>query len=374
MSTATNEEANLKGSISKSYSIGSSGVISMPVGPETQELGRKLRPLVITMGGERQEKIIKMFEALSSHFEPPAFSPGVPQRTLRNRMGLISTAYEAGLIPQKEWEAFLQSQGEIPTNAYYNDDSDFPKDSPPSDQRLLCQAWQAVPLSPSEEQRKGSTWDVRQHYTAEFWRKAKGLARDRAVLACTLAHLIAMKTYVQGGYDFILEDNVRAPLDAGDCATRIREMKEKNTGADLIYLGWLGSIPNLTWVIHTHAKRFSTEIEDGAFPFPVAEHHYDEGMGGTALWGAYAYHISQNGYDTLIHKTLKHDVGSMLWKGKRMRSYIAKPIDKILPRALIRHNLSVIVAQRPSFFRAPMVSFTKHLTFPHDSIYSWLSF
>jgi hypothetical protein len=366
MSPPNDEAANEKISISKQYSARISGttIMSYP-GPETQELGRKLRPLVISMGGERQEKIMKMFEAMSSHFEPPTLSPGVPQRKLRNRMGLISTAYDAGLIPQEEWEAFLQSQGEIPTNAYYNDDNDnSSKDRPPSDQRLLCRAWHDVPLTPLEE-RKGSTWDVSQHYTAEFWRKAKTLARDRAVLACTLAHLIAMKTYVQGGYDFILEDNVRAPVDAGECATRIREVKKKNIEADLIYLGWLGSIPNLTWVIHTHAKRFSsTETDGSVFPFPVAEHHYDEGMGGTALWGAYAYHISQKGYDALIHRTLKHDVGSMLWKGKRMRSYIAKPIDKILPRALIRHNLSVVVAQRPSFFRAPMVSLLYHVTFP----------
>lgn len=319
-----------------------------------RESERKLRPLVISMGGDRQKKIMNMFESMSSHFELPTFSPGVPQRKIRNRMGLISTAYEAGLIPQQEWEAFLQSHGEIPTSSYYCDNDDH---RPPSDQLLLCKAWQAVPLTPitkEQQQRKGSTLDISQHYTAEFWRKAKGLGRDRAVLACTLAHLIAMKTYVRGGYDFILEDNVRAPIDATDCARRVREAK--TVEADLIYLGWLGSIKNLTWVIHTHAKRYPTE--NGVFPFPVAEKHYDEGMGGTAIWGAYAYHISQKGYEALIHQTLQHDVGSMLWKGKRMRSFIAKPIDKILPRALIGHNLPVIVSQKPAFFRAPMV---KHL-------------
>ena len=40
---------------------------------------RKLRALVITMGGDCQEQIQKMFDdMLSNDFEPPTFSPGVP--------------------------------------------------------------------------------------------------------------------------------------------------------------------------------------------------------------------------------------------------------------------------------------------------------
>lgn len=303
---------------------------------------RKLRPLVISMGGDRQKLIMEMFQAMPS-MESPIFSPGVPQRNLRNRMGFMNAAYAAGLIPEQEWEAFHKSQGEIPTNRDYNRDDEH---------TLLTEIWKDVPIT----KRKGSEWDVNQHYTAEFWRKAKNLGRDRAVLACTFAHLIAMKTCVEGGFDLILEDNVRA--SAPICVEQIRQVIENNSDADLIYFGWLGSVKNLTWVIHTHSKKYNS---NDTFPFPHSDTHYGEdaeiNVGGTAIWGAFAYWISKKGYDKFLKETLQNDVGSMLWRGKRMKSFVVKPIDKILPRSLLSHNLSVVVAQKPAFFRAPMVSY-----------------
>merc|ERR1712038_286632 len=56
--------------------------------------------------------------------------------------------------------------------------------------------------------------------------------------------------------------------------------------------------------------------------------------GGTAIWGAYAYWISKEGHRALI-ESLQKDVGSLLWKGKRMRCYLVKPIDKVMPRKII---------------------------------------
>jgi hypothetical protein len=65
------------------------------------------------------------------------------------------------------------------------------------------------------------------------------------------------------------------------------------------------------------------------FPFPITsdfefaqqEEHQDTDEsdrikpGGTAIWGAYAYWISREGYNALV-ESLQKDVGAMLWRGK----------------------------------------------------------
>ena len=76
-------------------------------------------------------------------------------------------------------------------------------------------------------------------------------------------------------------------------------------------------------------------------------------------WGAYAYWISAEGYKAII-SSLQKDVGSLLWKGKRMRCYQVKPVDKIIPRK-VASNFSegckhIHVATHPAFFRAPMLT------------------
>jgi hypothetical protein len=57
------------------------------------------------------------------------------------------------------------------------------------------------------------------HYSVELWKKAKNVNRGRSVLACTFAHLIALKKLVAEDFDVLLEDNVRVPVD--ECADRI---------------------------------------------------------------------------------------------------------------------------------------------------------
>lgn len=92
-----------------------------------------------------------------------------------------------------------------------------------------------------------------------------------------------------------------------DSAQRIREAKANASGAyDLIYFGWLGSLKNLVWVIENH----SAKSTGSTFPFPTIEDYEDDNVSGTALWGAYAYHINEQGYNA-ITSALKRDVGGM---------------------------------------------------------------
>jgi GR25 family glycosyltransferase involved in LPS biosynthesis len=328
------------------------------------------------MGGDRQKAIQAMFEhpTLAEHFDL-AFTPGVEQRSLRNRAGFIAASYKAGLIPELEYEAFIKCNGEIPTNEYYSDAMRMGGKS-------VFDAWNDVPIDPNPD-RRGSKWDVSQHYTAEFWRKAKSLGRDRPVLACTLAHLIAMRKCVAEEFDVIIEDNVRVPVSASsggmsECARRIRDAvvasehseSTRSERCGIRYFGWLGSLRNLQWVMNVHAQRYMPNREGGdlydenvvapcfTFPFPTSDYFGPDAevhVGGTAIWGAYAYWISAEGHKNLI-ETLQQDVGSLLWRGKRMRNYVAKPVDKLMPRIVLSSGLAVQVSSQPTFFRAPMVS------------------
>lgn len=348
---------------------------------------RRLKPLVITMGSDRQSYIEQLFShpEMAKQFEPPAFSAGIPSRSLRNRMKFFRIVHEAGLLPPEEWEALVAAQ----------DVKEY-QDNP----ERMFECLRDVPVLPG---RRGSTEDVKLHYSVELWRKAKGLNRGRAILACALAHLLAMKRCVAEGYDFILEDNVRAPPN--DCADRIWATLEAskdwelqhNEHCHLRYYGWLGSIPNLKWVLNTHSKRKAHVLSTApdkehpgcsVFPFPVPEDFDTESLeesdkectetpeqdqakvssngphqkpGGTAIWGAYAYWISSQGLDCLL-SSLRNDVGSLLWKGKRMRCHVVKPIDKVLPRQIISlfGQQSVHVTTHPAFFRAPMLSSKLH--------------
>ena len=219
-------------------------------------------------------------------------------------------------------------------------------------------------------------------------------------MACFLAHLVAMRTLVDGGYDFILEDNVRAPIfgnngdddDEGgedadmycECAERIWATMEASermsqseasstAGEDsakqchLRYYGWLGSRPNLKWLFDVHTKRMRAredwdDSHGAIFPYPTVEEfrgdkpvpkrrneekdqngpeeeeegEEEEKGSGTPIWGCYAYSISRPGYESLL-SDLRNDVGAILWRGKNMPSYIVKPIDRVLPRRIMEH-------------------------------------
>ena len=331
---------------------------------------RRLRPLVITMGSERQAYIMELFRQpqMRDSFEEPAFTPGVPSRSLRTRSEFFRLAYEAGLLPRAEWEAIEQAVN----NPKYKLHPDW-----------FFECLEGVPVT---QGRKGSPHDLNLHFSVELWRKAKGINRGRSVLACCFAHLLAMKKCVQGGYDFILEDNVRAPPEL--CAERIWETidaseelsRSSGNTCHMRYYGWLGSRPNLKWTLSTFAPREGYPI-DGCrvFPFPVTADIGDPDEanvlsddellettghtkpGGTPIWGAYAYSVSKEGYKEVL-KNLQSDVGALLWKGKRMRAYIAKPVDKIIPRQIMATfgRDSIHVTAQPAFFRAPMLTSKIH--------------
>ena len=306
-------------------------------------------------------------------FAPPVFSPGVPSRDLRNRSNFFRICHRAGILPVEEWERLRHNC-----------------ENPPEDSRTFFQCLKDVPISPN---RRGSPSDVKLHYCDELWRKGKTINRGRSVLGCILAHLIALRTFVDGDFDVLLEDNVRAPLD-GEAARRIRETIESieqhesmsgNT-VHLRYFGWLGSMLNLQWNFQSHLPtrrvtkdKFSCSVA----PFPTHQHIEDDlesgryiaddveipsetatnsnapgkvhtTPGGTPCWGAYAYWMSKEAYEALIG-VIQEDVGALMWKTNHARYYTVKPIDKILPRttSAIYGPTSVMISTQPAFFRAP---------------------
>jgi len=241
---------------------------------------KKLRALVITMGGDRRRYVEEMFSRpeMEREFEPPVFVEGVPSRSLRIRFEFLKIANSAGLLPPEEWQA-LKKAMEDPLYAAETNSAN-------SGQFFDC--LQGVPVL--SEGRRGSDYDKTCHYSVELWRKAKTINRGRAVLACTLAHLVALKRFTDEGFDVLLEDNVRAPLDAASCADRIRQVasadaNNSNSGearqCHFRYFGWLGSVPNLRWIYERHvpgtiAVREFGEGEEGTgngclFPFPTTE-------------------------------------------------------------------------------------------------------
>jgi hypothetical protein len=334
---------------------------------------RKLRVLVISMGGPRQEAIDAMFAEYSDYFEPPTFCPGIPARSIRVRSEFYRIAHTVGLIPDVEWDALQEGF----QNALYQEHPN-----------RFFECLQNVPITTIG--RLGSTSDLEVHYSVELWRKSKGLNRGRSVLACMLAHLLAMKRLVEEGFDLILEDNVRLCYDS---AQRIWDTMDASESEEchLRYYGWLGSLPNLEWVLDVHSERSGlAAAPDKAFYFPIPKDFDDlvdlhetgnsrsttipvtassscpkptahQTPGGTPIWGAYSYWISRVGYDALLRR-LRCDVGAMLWKGKRMRAYVVKPIDKVLPRHVIAAlgRTHVHVTRQPAFFRAPMLTSKIH--------------
>jgi hypothetical protein len=381
-----------------SYTLNSSDTMATPVEPR-----RKLKVMVITMGGPRQEMIEDLFRQplMAQHFEAPIFSPGVSSRALRCRAEFLRIANEAGLLPPEEWTAMKNARGQ---ERYEKNRGLF-----------FFDCLEQVPIL--AEGRRGNDADIKLHYSVELWQKAKSLNRGRAVLACAFAHLIALKRFTSEGFDCMLEDNVRCSPES--CAERIWEARhaslewerrEEKT-CHFRFIGWLGSTTNLEWILETHSKKRSHKREASddrqpsemsVFPFPTHE-HLEEDLkemeetkddsspekyrdteeeeladsanskashkmpGGTAIWGAYAYWMSKEAYDSMLH-TLQLDVGAMLWKGKRMRVYAVKPIDKILPR-ITQENFgppSVHITTHPAFFRAPMLTSKIHTRWDPD--------
>ena len=199
-------------------------------------------------------------------------------------------------------------------------------------------------------------------WRTEIWQKGKSLNRERAVLACFLAHLIAMKKSFQLDYDIILEDNVRIFDKNPEEFIRlfIDDKKTNNNNTGVRYFGYLGPSDNLNWFYKYHLPKYPSSSTSVPFPFnphysaTLNEITREPPMSGTSLWGAYAYSISSAAHANLI-TVLQNDVGALMWRGKRMKTYRIKPVDKVLPRRTSEAGLSVECIKRPVFFRAPML-------------------
>jgi hypothetical protein len=237
-----------------------------------------------------------MFQAhpsLSTHFEPPVFSPGVPSREIRNRLRLLQYSRRAGLIPDVEWEGILRGVREQTSTAFPDElidgiewldinadiscveqnqyevidpfmhlavtvqiDDDEGKDQIDSKTTIKKKRWSQtrttslVPISPD---RKGSAEDITVPYSLELWRKAKTLSRDRSVFACTLAHLMAMKKLVgdecteDQKFDFILEDNVRAFVGVDYETNDSNASANDDNDVTNIWTGWSCECSNRIW-------------------------------------------------------------------------------------------------------------------------------
>jgi hypothetical protein len=326
---------------------------------------RKLRVLILSMGGERRRILEDLFASsvVSESWEPPTFCPGVPSRELRTRALLWQHLKSAGILPPAEWEFVEEYEHHHPQK-----DED---------------AYSQVPIDPL---RRGNAQDVAVPYAVEFWRKAKTINRGRSVLACALAHLRALRQLTHEHFDVLLEDNVRFAVR--DVAQRIWDCIDATTAnsettatpCHMRYYGWLGSQPNVHWIYSTYIPRCNEQRDQPAImvPCPIPSDIVDPATttssssktkdlsqpgGSNPVWGAYAYWISPQAYQVLI-ETLQRDVGALLWKSKRMRYYQVKPIDKVIPRILRAHfdndPACIQIPVRPAFFRAPMLTSQIH--------------
>lgn len=328
----------------------------------TMVVQRKLRVMVITMGGYRKQVLEE--KLLASDDVEVTFVDGVPSRGLRSRSSFLHFCNRAGLLPDEEWEVLkdaLENHDLIRVD--------------------VSDILHNVPIVPG---RHGSQADREMHYSKEIWSKGKAINRGRAVFACLLAHLIHLRRFTEEGFDVLLEDNVR--FEEQWCE-RIRDIQRRKQNYEdstqqavhMMYYGWLGSDANLDWVYTKHRKR--RHFQDSIMPFPTVDDILKEDVdeqteccgcepldanskrkpGGSLVWGAYGYWISKEAYRSLLD-SLRKDVGSLLWKGKRQRNYLVKPIDKVLPRRVLQlfgpHAVQLPI--RPVAFRAPMLTSKIH--------------
>ena len=404
-------------------SSASHATTTTPPLPSSKKKRPKLRVMIITMGGPRQAALREQFAQLlpDDDFAEPVFVPGIPARSLRNRRRFFQHVADAGLLPEAEWQA-LQQQHYQQQQQQEDDDEDENHQESTASSDSFFDCLQDVPITRRRRHHRQGKHDL--HYSVELWRKAKTLNRGRSVLACLLAHLCAWKkftackneedetTTTTTSYDLLLEDNVRLPKEhAAQWIFRLQvaagcpQQQPSTTSCHLRYYGWLGSRPNLQWMFTSYIprqveRRQQQQICDQlpskseqVVPFPttqdierdlrndnnnnsesstVSQHTVDETKetakfsnerppGGTPVWGAYAYWISKDAYHAIL-EVLRNDVGALLWKGKRMRHYLVKPVDKIMPRLVAaKFGVDAVhVTTRPTVFRAPMLTSKIH--------------
>lgn len=273
--------------------------------------GKPLRILCITLGGIRQERMERIFSN-SPDFQV-SFVSGIQQRQLRSRKGLIDALTSVNLLP--------------------------------------------TPSDATKEE--------------ECWRAMRHLNRDRAVLACTLAHLKAMAICAQEDYDVICEDSICGPVESGIAAQRLRTMIAATPDADVRYFAYGGRATEIRQWQHEIKQQqqqllstSTSPLLPPCTPWPIKILPNEDGSANTTgdgrkasiLWGTMAYKTSDRAYRTILAEIQQDLPGSLAFQLKRAKNHTAKPIDKIIPRFCIKNNYSIKVSIQPSFFRSPISS------------------
>lgn len=190
------------------------------------------------MGGARQQRMIETLTPPggAAEFEV-GFAQGVSSRDLRTRSGLLSALVETGLLPHSAATASVGTEA-------------------------------------------ASVAD-------RVWLQCRNLSRQRAVLACALAHLRAMRRAVEEGWDLICEDNIRGPVASGEAARRIRACAEASRDAHLRYYTYSGRAEELSvWYREMEASG------PAALPWPLVQYQGAKGSGeNNLLFGAMCYAI-----------------------------------------------------------------------------------
>ena len=267
-----------------------------------------VRALCLTLGGARRDRMARLFGGPGTGVAL-TFVEGVRQRDLRSRAGLLAALRAAGLLDESAGEAV----------------------------ETRC------------------------------WRAMRHLGRDRAVLACTLAHLGAMRKCVEEGYDCIMEDNVCGPVAGGEVARRIRAAAAASPEADMRYYAYGGRSEEIEAWQRTLAGQGTKNSSDRAnradavvwptyrsLPCSSAADPGDKDY--NILWGTMCYAITKIGYQSILCEIRADMPGALAWSPRRSKSQRAKAADKVFPKLVQRRGLKIYVATRPALVRAPLVS------------------
>lgn len=307
--------------------------------------GQRIRVLVISLGGERKQRMAQVLSGCDD-FEV-GFSEGVSARELRTRDGLLKAFVDTGLIDGTSLDPghFVRVAEQLPRAR--GDSEGKRADDDPSDSS-------ASTISTAER----------------TWLSCRHLSRERAVLACCLAHLRAMRRAVDEGWDVILEDNCRGPVSSGEAARRIRACAMASPDADLRYYSYSGRAEEVaSWLLHLSG---SGSEGGAALPWPrmrlPSSAKPDAGCKAEAtaaptagavqnvLFGCLCYAIGQRA-EGVLRGSLRADMpGSLVWSPRRQKVQHAKPVDKLLPNRLHAAGCRIAVAREPAFVRAPVSS------------------
>lgn len=234
-----------------------------------------------------------------------AFLPGVPARGLRSRDGLLAALRAAGVFRPERGGS--EAEGVVVPEGAGEDEDGLP--------------W----LEEEEERKAGD----------ELWLRSKSLSRDRAVLACVLAHLLALRVAAREGRPVIMEDNARLLAAPGASAARARRALE--------------AAPEAAWLMLGYGS--SEGLLEQATP-PTSALLWDDGK--PLAWGTQCYRLEPAARKRLV-AWLRRGVDCLLpARGKRCRGFKPRPIDRLLPAPFVAEGRGA-VAFPPAAYRAPML-------------------